>query len=180
MRLALLFNIGKGIALTGFELNEVKPLILGLEAKCHNPQNVLKEILSWTGGQPLLTQLTCQLIRDSDMFISSGSEAEIIQDLIQTQVVNRWNYQDNAEHFKAVRDRLIYTYLSPQNLLLKYQKILHKGEIAVDDSAEITELLLSGLVRNCEGKLRIYNRIYQNIFNEEWVTQSLKYLAQSK
>jgi hypothetical protein len=48
------FNIGHGIDLYGFQLNEVAPLAPGLEGKADNPQAVLQEILAWTGGQPFL------------------------------------------------------------------------------------------------------------------------------
>jgi hypothetical protein len=55
------FNIGRAIELTGFELQEARPLAFGLAQKVSNSQEVLKEILAWTGGQPFLTQKVCQL-----------------------------------------------------------------------------------------------------------------------
>ena len=56
------FNIGRAIELNGFQLHEAQPLVLGLEGQVANPQEVLKEILSWTGGQPFLTQKVCRLV----------------------------------------------------------------------------------------------------------------------
>ena len=56
------FNIGRAIELNGFQLQEAQPLVLGLEGQVANPQEVLKEILSWTGGQPFLTQKVCRLV----------------------------------------------------------------------------------------------------------------------
>jgi hypothetical protein len=44
------FNIGRAIELTGFELQEARPLAFGLAQKVSNSQEVLKEILAWTGG----------------------------------------------------------------------------------------------------------------------------------
>ena len=43
------FNIGKAIELTGFTLDEAKPLAVGL--KMENSRDVLKSILRWTNGQ---------------------------------------------------------------------------------------------------------------------------------
>jgi hypothetical protein len=59
------FNIGRAIELHGFSLHEAQPLVKGLEGKVDNPQEVLKEILDWTGGQPFLTQKLCQLVVSS-------------------------------------------------------------------------------------------------------------------
>ena len=54
------FNIGRAIELEGFQLDEATPLAVGLEGKVSNSRAVLKEILTWTSGQPFLTQKLCQ------------------------------------------------------------------------------------------------------------------------
>jgi hypothetical protein len=56
------FNIGHAIDLYGFTLQEAQPLANGLEGKTANPQQLLAEILKWTGGQPFLTQKLCKLV----------------------------------------------------------------------------------------------------------------------
>ncbi|MEZ2237923.1 AAA-like domain-containing protein [Microcoleus sp.] len=56
------FNIGRAIELQGFKLHESLPLVKGFEGKVDNSQEVLQEILEWTGGQPFLTQKLCKLI----------------------------------------------------------------------------------------------------------------------
>lgn len=53
-------------------------------------------------------------------------------------------------------------------MLALCQQISQQGEIAADDSAEQTELRLTGLVVKRDGKLRIYNRIYAEVFKPEW------------
>uniref|UniRef100_UPI0019127CD2 WD40 domain-containing protein n=1 Tax=Hassallia byssoidea TaxID=482630 RepID=UPI0019127CD2 len=50
---------------------------------------------------------------------------------------------------------------------------LGEGEILADDSPEQTELRLTGLVVKRDGKLRIYNRIYAEVFNQEWCEKIL-------
>jgi vacuolar-type H+-ATPase subunit H len=54
-----------------------------------------------------------------------------------------------------------------------YQQMLQQGEIAADDSSEQMELRLSGLVVKQNGKLKVYNRIYEAVFNQSWVKQQL-------
>ena len=46
------FNIGHAVELRGFELDEIEPLLKGLEKNVSDTKAVLKEILHWTGGQP--------------------------------------------------------------------------------------------------------------------------------
>jgi len=62
-------------------------------------------------------------------------------------------------------------------LLGLYQQILNLSPsqpgIAADGSPEQTELRLSGLVVQQQGKLKVYNRIYQQVFNQDWVKQTL-------
>jgi hypothetical protein len=43
------FNIGKGINLTGFTLQEVLPLAPGIAPQTSDPEAVLEAILNWTG-----------------------------------------------------------------------------------------------------------------------------------
>jgi hypothetical protein len=50
---------------------------------------------------------------------------------------------------------------------------VQQEEIAADDSPEQTELRLTGLVVKRDGKLRIYNRIYAEVFNQEWAEKIL-------
>ena len=46
------FNIGEAIELTGFTLEEAKPLVTGLESGFFDPEIILQEILNWTEGNP--------------------------------------------------------------------------------------------------------------------------------
>jgi len=54
-----------------------------------------------------------------------------------------------------------------------YQQILQKKEIALNNTPEMQELLLSGLVSIQEGKLKIFNPIYEAVFNANWSEQHL-------
>ncbi|MEG4404890.1 AAA-like domain-containing protein, partial [Microcoleus sp. MON2_D5] len=48
-----------------------------------------------------------------------------------------------------------------------------QGGVAADNSPEQMELQLSGLVVKKHGQLQVYNRIYPEIFNLDWVQQEL-------
>jgi hypothetical protein len=155
------FNIGQAIQLEGFREHEAQPLLQGL-SEISNPQTVLKEILAWTSGQPFLTQKLCQLIRTTSSSIPSNTEAEWIENLVQTKIITNWEAQDDPEHLRTIRDRLLKSKQSAQ-LLELYRQILHHQVVAVNNSVE-RELLLSGLIVKQQKTLKVQNRIYQAIF----------------
>lgn len=167
------FNIGQAIQLNGFQLHEAQPLLHGLAERDGNAQNVLKEVLAWTGGQPFLTQKLCKLIRNSAVHLPDNREAEWVENLVQTQVIENWEMQDEPEHLKTIRDRLLNVEPHVVERLKLYQEIWHQREVVASDSPEERELLLSGLVVKQQGKLRVHNRIYELIFNAEWIEQLL-------
>ncbi len=167
------FNIGRAIPLKGFKVHEAQPLLNGLADKVNSPQVVLNEILAWTGGQPFLTQKICKLIHHAQVPISAEGELKWIEELVQSQIIANWETQDEPEHLRTIRDRLLNRRQNVIPLLRKYQKILQEGKITPDTSPEQAELLLSGLVIKKDGRLTVSNRIYATIFDHNWINQEL-------
>lgn len=187
------FNIGRGIDLQGFQFHECQDFIKGMEGKVNNPQDVLKEILYWTGGQPFLTQKLCQLVVEegewrvgnknyqlpSDKTSANPSATSVntsvatVTQIVKSRIIENWESQDEPVHIRTIRDRILRNQQRCGRLLGLYQKILQYGEITADDTPEQTELRLSGLVITCQGKLRVKNPIYQAIFNQAWVEKIL-------
>lgn len=194
------FNIGRAIELNGFNLYEVQPLEPGLADKIDNPQAVLREILAWTGGQPFLTQKLCQLVAQHSIkttakpgnlkaiaspylqklmreILTQPEEiAEQVREIVRSHIVNNWAAQDEPPHLRTIRDRLLVSEQRASRLLGLYLQILQNGGVPVDDSSEQIELLLSGLVVKKQGNLQVYNCIYQEVFNLEWVEKQLRQL----
>ncbi|QZZ21088.1 AAA-like domain-containing protein [Leptothermofonsia sichuanensis E412] len=179
------FNLGRAISLYGFRLSEVHPLTKGLEScPVENPQAVLEAILNWTGGQPFLTQKLCQLILDNQVSIPTGQESSVIAQLVKVHIIHNWEGNDEPQHLRTIRDRIIRNVKQDNimnvkdeqhasNLLSAYQKILQHGKVSADNSSEQEDLRLSGLVVKQDGVLKVYNRIYQEVFNERWVQKEL-------
>jgi WD40 repeat protein len=167
------FNIGRSIPLKGFRLHEAQPLVRGLAGKVNNPPAVLQEVLAWTGGQPFLTQKLCHLISTSSSAVPTGGEAKRVENLVLSQIVENWEAQDEPEHLKTIRDRLLANEQNAAQLLGLYKQILEQGEVAADGSSEQMELRLSGLVVEQQGQLSVYNQIYRNVFNHDWINQAL-------
>ncbi|WP_375506254.1 CHASE2 domain-containing protein [uncultured Nostoc sp.] len=167
------FNIGKAIELQGFQLDEVQPLTDGLQGRVTNPETVLMQILEWTGGQPFLTQKLCRLL----VLESTSQRFSSIEQVVKSRIVENWEAQDEPEHLRTIRDRILYRNEKRTARLLElYQQILQHGEIPADRTPEQIELRLSGLVVERQGKLKVYNRIYEAVFNQTWVDRKLAQL----
>ncbi|MCF2145299.1 AAA-like domain-containing protein [Desmonostoc muscorum LEGE 12446] len=164
------FNIGSSIELTGFSFAEAKnALIPGLADKVENPETVFQGVLNWTGGQPFLTQKLCSLIVEE-----TESSYLNVNELVQNYIIDNWESQDEPEHLRTIRDRLLRNEHKAGRLLGLYQQALHSNKgVLIDGSQEQTELRLSGLVVKQDGYLKVYNPIYQAIFNQTWLRQEL-------
>ncbi|MCA2626288.1 MAG: AAA-like domain-containing protein [Microcystis sp. M20BS1] len=169
------FNIGQDIRLSGFTIKDARKLAEGLQDKVIAPQRVLEEVIEWTGGQPFLTQKICNLISTSRPEFGKESPANPINvgDFIQSQVISNWVSQDSPEHLKTVQNRLLNKRVTGRRMLKLYLEILKNGEITDDGSRDQIELRLTGLVVQDRQKLKVYNKIYRNVFNENWVTTEL-------
>ncbi|MBC6436263.1 hypothetical protein FM036_45975, partial [Nostoc sp. HG1] len=124
------FNIGLAIDLRGFELHEAQPLAAGLASVVSNYQPILKQILAWTSGQPFLTQKICYLAyiatRQTTKLVTipAGAEGFWVDNLVQENIINKWESQDEPEHLKTIKDRIISNEQRAGRLLGIYQQIL--------------------------------------------------------
>jgi len=166
------FNIGQAISLQGFRLDEVEPLEKGLRDKFNNPQETMQEILQWTGGQPFLTQKLCQFMVEESM----QEHPRSLEQIVKLRIIENWEAQDDPEHLKTIRNRILSDDNKSARLLGLYQKILKEGEIFSDNNLEQIEIKLSGLAIEENSRLRVYNKIYKYIFSSDWVTQALSNL----
>ncbi|MGF1488284.1 MAG: AAA-like domain-containing protein [Prochloraceae cyanobacterium] len=172
------FNIGCGIALEGFKIDEVsRSLTNGLRDNCDRPYVTIKEVLAWTGGQPFLTQKICNLIRASQIRVLEGKESLFVEQLIIKEIIENWENKDEPEHLKTIRELLTKNKDNPRLLLETYREILVTGEIKDKKNWENIELFLSGIVRKEAGKLKVYNRIYETVFNLDWVDIEIQKLS---
>jgi hypothetical protein len=166
------FNIGKAINLKGFQLHEVGPLRKGLEEKFADSQAVMQEILNWTGGQPFLTQKLCQFMVEE----AEKDNPRSVGQVVRARIIENWELQDEPEHLRTIRSRILRNEEQAGYLLELYQQVHLHGEVVNNDSVEQSELLLSGLVGKQQNELKVYNLIYQEVFNQNWVEAELKKL----
>ncbi|HIK45781.1 MAG TPA: AAA-like domain-containing protein [Leptolyngbyaceae cyanobacterium M65_K2018_010] len=181
---AIPFNIGRAIQLEGFKLHESTPLLHGLAGVTPHGEAILAEILDWTGGRPFLTQKLCRLVVES---IEKGSDGpgrrplsatqsqQWVREIVQAQLLDHWEAKDEPEHLRTIRDRLVHSEQS-RELLQLYKRVLQGDSIPIDNHLDQLELRLTGLVINQTGYLAVSNRIYQTIFDLNWVEKQLRSL----
>jgi hypothetical protein len=170
------FNIGTAIELNGFQFMEAMPLMQGLTSVSQNPRSLLKLILQWTGGQPFLTQKVCKLILEAGL---QDNDPIATQNLIQLRIIHDWESQDEPEHLRTIRDRLLHQPQQAPQLLQLYQKLLlsPEGRLPMDNSRLQRELILSGLLQSKQGHLQVKNPIYEAVFNLDWIDRQLALLG---
>jgi hypothetical protein len=170
------FNIGKPILLEGFQFEDARILAPGLARRAANPEAVLQEILTWTGGQPFLTQKLCQIAQsEPGALVLAGQEKGWVEQLVRRRVIANWGSQDEPEHLRTIQNRLLLQGEKTAGRSLGlYQEILQRGSMVADEaSLDHAELRLSGLVVKQQDHLRVFNPIYREVFNRGWVGQQL-------
>lgn len=167
------FNIGTAIALHGFTSEEAEPLARGLSPQLEAGRSLLREILKWTSGQPFLTQKLCKIV--TNIVAKNGEIAPFfIDSVVKKNIVETWELRDEPEHLRTIRNRILCDPNPVCRRLKIYQKILGGERVKADDSREQIELRLSGLVAVNGNHLQVKNRIYEAVFNSDWVRRQLE------
>ena len=166
------FNIGYGVELTGFTFAESQALAKGLSVKTNQPEKLLELILNWTGGQPFLTQKVCNLVLNSSD-LSEENEEEWLENLIRTNIIENWQAKDEPEHLRTIERRILIDEQIAGELLDIYQNIYQQGKVVSQNTGEEGKLQLSGLVVKRNNHLQVYNPIYREVFNQQWIDNQL-------
>ena len=145
-----------------------------LESLAASPDSLLSEIEAWTGNNLWLNKYICQVIADYNYFIPSGMEAVLVERIIHKQVIENWQNPKIASHFNQIQQ---YFYLQSESysraVLLTYSNIWQQGKVLFNNSQETEQLIELGLVTQQENYCQVSNRLYQLIFNYDWVQQQL-------
>jgi WD40 repeat protein len=166
------FNIGQRIELRDFTTAEAAPLVQGLQREEPLATELLQRILYWTGGHPYLTQRLCQAVATTHPQAELRKPQAVDQLCKDLFFARRASEQDDNLLF--VRERMLRSEVDLASLLTLYGQV-RKGERVADDEANplITVLRLAGIVRAQNGFLHLRNRIYEQVFDREWVAKNM-------
>lgn len=164
------FNIGLPIRLADFTNEEAAGLIEGLNAKSLGPQ-LMERILHWTSGHPYLTQKLSKKVASRIQEEEENIEnADTWVDKICEQLFFNSRARETDDNLLFVRERLLRTDADFVSLLNLYEQMLSGETIADNDQDDlINQVRLSGIVKEQGNTLTVRNRIYERVFNNEWI-----------
>ena len=174
------FNIGRRIELRDFTHDEAAPLARGL--KHPYALRLLQRVLHWTGGHPYLTQRLCRAVvevlarRAEEQPLEKTDEFEgmALVDRECERLFLSKAAQETDDNLTFVRSRLLRGETDVAALLDVYLQILKGRRIRDDETNPLCGVLrLSGITTTQRGLLRPRNRIYDRVFNREWVLANL-------
>jgi hypothetical protein len=147
------FTADRRIVLRDFTLEQLQPAAALL--KCSNSASVLQRVHYWTAGHPFLTMSVLNQVE------ANGGD---VDPTVIDQAVKKLFFDKPAEHSSNLH--FIQTQLSdgPREL---YRRVLHGEQIPPGDLQAAKRLLLSGIVVEHQGFLRVRNRIYETWFNDQ-------------
>lgn len=162
------FNVGCRIELSDFSAREAEPLSLGLGIDAKLGLQLLHRILYWTGGHPYLTQRLCLAVARSD----AGCSRDV--DRVCDELFLSRRARERDDNLVFVRERILRSEVDTPSLLTVYAKVRRGGKVPDDPSDPlVTVLRLSGITRVEDGRLKVRNRIYGQVFDPEWVRSCL-------
>jgi len=163
------FNIGQRIELHDFTRAEAASLTQGLKREPEVGAALLKRILYWTGGHPYLTQRLCQAAAED----TSVSHADGVDRLCEEMFFSP-RAQERDDNLLFVRERMLRSEVELASLLSLYAQVHRRKRVRDDETNPLVSVLrLSGIVRVEGGRLRARNRIYQRVFDREWVRSNM-------
>ncbi len=178
------FNIGRRIELNDFTPREAAPLARGLGTDEASAQALLGRVLFWTGGHPYLTQRLCRSLAEAlrPAADESAPGKTIPPVLPHVAVVDRLaaylflsrQARDRDDNLIFVRERILRSEVNVAGLLYLYRKVRLRQRVADDETNPLASVLrLSGIVRGVHGHLVVRNRIYGEVFDQDWIQTNM-------
>ncbi len=163
------FNIGIPIPLNNFSLKETFILTNGFSNDVCTNKKLLERIMYWTAGQPYLTQELCQNL--SQIKCNKDQVSEIVDQIIEKLFLEFDVF--NSPHFSNIQTRILGNDSYKLKMLDIYEKVVNDGKFHLSrkDKGQLY-LKLSGLVKESGGHLEVNNRIYDRVFDSEWLRKS--------
>lgn len=167
------FNIGRRIELNDFQESEASPLAEGFGCDARLGAAILSRVLHWTGGHPYLTQRLCRVVAESARLKSPGEVDRVCEETFLSPEA-----RERDDNLLFVRERLLRSGEAAgsdlASVLYRYGRIRSGARVPHDDTSPTVEVLrLSGIVRVRAGRLLVRNRIYERVFDRDWVTSRM-------
>ena len=184
------FNIGKRIELRDFTPDEAAPLAQGLGKKRRKEKGeslgtgafsfllspfscttLLKRVLYWTNGHPYMTQRLCREIAEQQAqgIVTIADVDRMCERLFLSKAA-----QESDDNLAFARNRLLKSEADLPTLLDLYAQVWAGKRVRDDETNPLCSILrLSGVVAVKDGLLRVRCRIYDTVFDRNWIRAHL-------
>jgi len=161
------FNIGERITLEDFTLKELSAYSPHLGP---NGQEIVERVHYWTGGHPYLSQSICRSIALLDEAVSTAT----VDSIVQRELFDFRARESNINLADVANIALHHGEEVRADVLSVYKRVLGGKAVIDDESSRAVVLLkLSGIVRSNGRRLYIRNRIYERVFDREWIEEHM-------
>jgi hypothetical protein len=179
------FNVARRIELRDFTEEEAWPLANALGKPSHKSKTILSRIIYWTSGHPYLTQRLCQAVAGAPQISSARGVDRLCRDIFFSH-----RARERDDNLLFVRERLLRSEADLIRLLRLYRQVhrstrlaslfgstfaLRKIEPVADEETNPLAgiLRLSGVAKVEKGLLRVRNRIYHRVFDQDWIEANM-------
>jgi hypothetical protein len=160
-------------------VDQLAEILLRTEFDENQRAALIEEIPAWTGGNLELTIIVILLLIDNKNELREGQEKPKIEQLIQKNIVENWLQNKASDHLQKIQNSLLTPDKNVRSRLEIYQEIL-QGRVFADNKPEKLALQQAELVIKNDDYLEVTNRIYQEVFNVQWVKQELEKLVKEE
>jgi tetratricopeptide (TPR) repeat protein len=160
------FNVAHQVTIKPFKFYESLALVEGINNQKIEGKAILERVFKFTGGTPFLTQKLLDYISDNPI-----DKLDDIDDYVEILFIKE-NFKET--NLSNIQNRIISNQKYNMRMFTIIDKLINDSEVKADDR-DITQiyLKLSGLVKEENGKLVFTNKIYNIVFNKEWLSESL-------
>lgn len=163
------FNIGLRIELNDFVETEAMALTVGLKRDEKSGVVLLKRVLHWTGGHPYLTQRLCQAIAEDISITNSDDIDRLCEKLFISP-----GARERDDNLLFVRQRMLHSEVGVADLLDLYRRVRNGKSVSDEETRPLVDALrLSGITRTESGQLKVRNRLYASVFDQQWISTNM-------
>jgi Flp pilus assembly protein TadB len=164
------FFVGRRIELNDFTLDEALPFTSLFRTPEGKQREVMKWVLSYTYGQPILTKIVCETLYGMSV---KGETIERSEQVERAVFKSRIAIQDNHLQF-VQRDLRDDEY--GERLLRAYGYLYDHPGIPDNNQLKIVkQLKMIGVIKSWDGYLIVRNKIYRDTINLDFIIDILRH-----
>jgi len=166
------FDVSRPIAVDDFSREDLSIFAAELNLPAADAEVALDRVFSWTSGQPYLSQKLARAVAREEF---SGSDIDEHVDRIAFAQLAGRAALSSEPHLNHLHRQVVDDVQDSEGVLTLYGKVRKGLAIDYDPASRLQrKLKASGLLtKNANGKLKVKNRVYREVFTARWANEHL-------